>query len=107
MTNAAFERRRNTALWSPAATAERPKRNPETRLSARVLYINPAVAEGDAVSAGDVLGAAQDLTGRYPGITNHVHVEMRDAQRRLIDVSGQLPSAPMLEARTQGDAISS
>ena len=81
--------------------------NPETHLSARVLYVSPTVAEGDLVSAGDVLGAAQDLTGRYPGITNHVHVEMRDAQRRWIDASEQLPSAPVLQAQTQVDAAAS
>jgi peptidoglycan LD-endopeptidase LytH len=78
--------------------------NPETHLSARVLYVSPTVAEGDFVSAGDVLGAAQDLTDRYPGITNHVHLEMRDAQRRWLDASEQLPSAPLLEAQREVDA---
>ena len=29
-----------------------------------------------AVRAGDVIGHAQDLTVRYPGITNHVHLEV-------------------------------
>jgi murein DD-endopeptidase MepM/ murein hydrolase activator NlpD len=81
--------------------------NPETQVSARVLYVGPTVAEGDLVSAGDALGVAQDLTGRYPGITNHVHVEMRDAQRRWLDASEQLPSAPVLEAQKQIDAAGS
>jgi murein DD-endopeptidase MepM/ murein hydrolase activator NlpD len=75
--------------------------NPETNVTARVLYVSPSVAEGDLVTAGVVLGAAQDLTGRYPGITNHVHVEMRDSQRRWIDASAQLPSAPVLQAQGQ------
>jgi peptidoglycan LD-endopeptidase LytH len=81
--------------------------NPETHLTARVLYVSPTVAEGDLVSAGDALGVAQDLTDRYPGITNHVHVEMRDAQRRWIDASEQLPSAPVLQAQGQVDADAS
>lgn len=29
------------------------------------------------VAAGDVVGTAQDLEPRYPGITNHVHLEVR------------------------------
>lgn len=75
--------------------------NPQTHLTARVLYVAPTVTEGDVVSAGDVLGAAQDLTNLYPGITNHVHVEMRDAERRWLDASAQLPSAPLLQAQRQ------
>jgi peptidoglycan LD-endopeptidase LytH len=81
--------------------------NPDTNVSARVLYVSPTVAEGDVVSAGDALGIAQDLTGRYPGITNHVHVEMRDAQRDWIDASEQLPSAPVFQAQRQVGAASS
>jgi peptidoglycan LD-endopeptidase LytH len=77
--------------------------NPETHLTARVLYLAPTVAEGDLVSAGDAIGIAQDLTGRYPGITNHVHVEMRDAQRRWLDASQQLPSAPVLQAQARAN----
>jgi peptidoglycan LD-endopeptidase LytH len=81
--------------------------NPLTNVSARVLYVSPTVSAGDVVSAGDALGTAQDLTNRYPGITNHVHVEMRDAQRRWIDASEQLPSAPVLQAQRQGAATAS
>jgi hypothetical protein len=29
------------------------------------------------VKQGDVVGLAQDLTTKYPGITNHIHVEVR------------------------------
>ncbi|MFP5263085.1 MAG: peptidoglycan DD-metalloendopeptidase family protein [Blastocatellia bacterium] len=29
------------------------------------------------VKAGQIIGTAQDLSGRYPGITNHVHIEVR------------------------------
>lgn len=30
-----------------------------------------------SVTAGSFVGWAQDLTPRYPGITNHVHLEVR------------------------------
>jgi murein DD-endopeptidase MepM/ murein hydrolase activator NlpD len=72
--------------------------NPNTGMVARVLYIDAAVVDGDEVVAGDVIGAAQDLGARYPGITNHVHVELRDATRTVVDASTQLPLAPVVQA---------
>lgn len=72
--------------------------NPVTKLTARVLYVAPTVVEGDILLAGEEIGAAQDLSARYPGITNHVHVELRDANAQLIDASEQLPSASMQQA---------
>lgn len=47
----------------------------------KVFYVN-GVFSGDA-KPGQVLGHAQDLSGRYPGITNHVHVEVRQHGRAL------------------------
>lgn len=81
--------------------------NPQTHLVARVLYIAPAVAEGDEVIAGEQIGAAQNLTQRYPGITNHVHIEMRNAAHRFVDASTQLPAAPMLQAASARVAMAS
>lgn len=45
----------------------------------KVFYVDPKAKVGDMVSAGDVIGYDQDITTRYPGITNHVHVEVRDS----------------------------
>lgn len=42
----------------------------------RFFYVYPRVGRGDVVAAGDVLGVVQDSTGRYEGITNHVHYEI-------------------------------
>lgn len=51
----------------------------DTQRAVRVLYVGPLVQLGAVVRAGDPIGRAQDLSGRYPrGITNHVHVELRD-----------------------------
>jgi peptidoglycan LD-endopeptidase LytH len=66
--------------------------NSETKIKARVLYVAPTVEVGDVVVAGQEIGAAQDLNARYPGITNHVHVELRDPQQRLIDAAEELPT---------------
>jgi RHS repeat-associated protein len=46
---------------------------------ARELYVSPAtgISVGVPVNAGDVIGTQQSLAARYPGITEHVHVEIR------------------------------
>lgn len=64
-----------------------------------MLYVAPAVAVGDVVVAGQEIGAAQDLNARYPGITNHVHVELRDPRQRLIDASEELPAPAVMQAQ--------
>jgi peptidoglycan LD-endopeptidase LytH len=71
--------------------------NTETMLSARILYVAPSVREGQLVTAGEPIGLAQNLAKRYPGITNHVHVELRNAQRTLIDASTLLPTNPIYQ----------
>ena len=59
----------------------------------RVLYVGPLVELGALVRAGEPIGRAQDLSARYPrGITNHVHVEMRE-NGALADPADVLPAA--------------
>nr|VFJ50505.1 MAG: Peptidase family M23 [Candidatus Kentron sp. DK] len=45
---------------------------------ARQLYVNPAegIVPGAQVTAGQVIGISQALGSRYPGITEHVHVDI-------------------------------
>lgn len=42
----------------------------------RIFYVTPVVLEGWHVAKDDVIGTAQDLEGRYSGITPHVHYEI-------------------------------
>ncbi len=44
----------------------------------RIFYASPnhAFAPGAKVLAGDVIGSAQDIGARYPGIMNHIHLEV-------------------------------
>lgn len=73
--------------------------NMATGYSARVLYVAPTVAVGQAVAAGDVIGVVQDLAVKYPGgITNHVHVEIRDPTGVTLDSAFILPAEPVLQA---------
>ena len=48
-------------------------------ISYQILYLNvdKSLEIGTTVRAGQVLGTAQDITGHYRGITNHVHVKLR------------------------------
>jgi len=64
-----------------------------TQRDVRVLYVGPLVQLGAIVEAGDPIGRAQDLSARYPrGITNHVHVELRQSGA-LADPANLLPEA--------------
>ncbi len=59
----------------------------------RQLYVDPSVKVGDRVEAGEtVIGLAQNLGPRFPGMSNHVHVEVRDSGMPL----------PSLDAIRQG-----
>lgn len=69
--------------------------NAETKITARVFYVDPSAKLGERVAAGGVIGRAQDLEPRYPGITNHVHVELRDAENVLLDAAEHVPLYPV------------
>lgn len=45
-------------------------------LVVRQLYVQPQVTVGMRVEAGDVIGTYQRLGIRYPGITEHVHIDV-------------------------------
>jgi len=51
----------------------------------RVFYVSPTVTVGDTVEIGDVIGTAQSLKHLYPGITDHVHLEVKDPDGAFVD----------------------
>ncbi|THD77552.1 MAG: M23 family metallopeptidase [Phenylobacterium sp.] len=57
--------------------------NPALRLTARALYVDPSVQVGESVQVGHPIGAALSLQRRYPGITNHVHLEIAEDGQRI------------------------
>jgi hypothetical protein len=58
--------------------------NPALHLTARVFYVDPKVAVGDAVAVGHPIGEALTLQHRYPlGITDHVHLEIAERGRKV------------------------
>ncbi len=52
-------------------------------LDLRYFYVEPMVKQGDMVEKGQVLGALQTLQKRYPGITPHLHFEIKDGDEYL------------------------
>lgn len=69
--------------------------SPKTRYSARVFYVGPSRAPGAQVTAGEIIGRAQDLGRRYAsGMTNHVHVEFADGRGAVLDPLAVLPAFP-------------
>lgn len=77
--------------------------NPALHFEARVFYVRPLVREGQAVRVGQPIGDARSLEARYPGITNHVHVELGRIGGRKLDA--MLLLKPALEPVQSGDAM--
>jgi murein DD-endopeptidase MepM/ murein hydrolase activator NlpD len=60
--------------------------NPALHYAARVFYVDPSVAEGDAVAIGRPIGHSHSLQQKYPGgMTDHVHLEIIGAHELRID----------------------
>jgi murein DD-endopeptidase MepM/ murein hydrolase activator NlpD len=57
--------------------------NPALHIAARALYLDPSVQVGESVQVGRPIGVALSLQRRYPGITNHVHLEIAEAGRKI------------------------
>jgi murein DD-endopeptidase MepM/ murein hydrolase activator NlpD len=52
--------------------------NPALGYVARAFYVTPDVEVGQAVHLGETIGRDQSLQKHYPGITNHVHLEVME-----------------------------
>ncbi|WP_269715307.1 M23 family metallopeptidase [Caulobacter sp. NIBR2454] len=78
--------------------------NPAIGYAARVFYIEPGVELGQAIRMGQPVGVMTSLQRRYPGISDHVHLEMIkagervDATRLITARRVRLPDEPVLAA---------
>lgn len=50
--------------------------NPALDYAARAFYVEPGVEVGQTVRLGQPIGKVESLQSHYPGITNHVHLEI-------------------------------
>ena len=51
----------------------------------RFFYVEPAVKVDDIIEVGNIIGTVQDLDKRYPGITPHIHLEIKSASGNFIN----------------------
>lgn len=49
----------------------------------RYFYVQPLVNIGDTIKAGDIIGKSQCLGVYYPGITEHVHFEVKENGKKI------------------------
>lgn len=52
--------------------------NPALGYVARAFYVDPGVEVGQTVRLGQAIGTDQSLQKHYPGITDHVHLEIME-----------------------------
>lgn len=59
----------------------------------RQMYVKPDGLHdvGTEVTVGDNIGILQSLEPRYPGITNHCHVDIKDADGNWVNPEGLIP----------------
>lgn len=50
--------------------------NPALGYAVRAFYVSPGVEVGQTVRLGQAIGTVESLQGHYPGITDHVHLEI-------------------------------
>lgn len=78
-------------VYGDETTQKFPEKKSYTSVSVRTdegyivkqFYVSPSVRTGDRVEAGQKIGTSQDLSRAYPGITNHVHIEVWDGKERI------------------------
>ena len=58
--------------------------------AARYFYVEPEVTKGQYVMPDDPIGSVQSLNDRHPGITEHIHFEVRDPDGMRINPSDYL-----------------
>ena len=51
----------------------------------RYFYVKPTVSMNQMIIKGGALGTSQELNRRYVGITEHVHLEIKDQNDEFLD----------------------
>jgi len=51
----------------------------------RYFYVKPTISVNQVIIKGGVVGKSQELNRKYPGITEHVHLEVKDQNNEFLD----------------------
>lgn len=76
--------------------------NPALDYAARAFYVNPDVEVGQSVRLGQPIGTVESLQGHYPGITDHVHLEILAPGGDRVNAARLITSRMMAVAETAG-----
>ena len=55
------------------------------KIKFRYFYVKPSVSMNQAIVQGQILGKSQELNSKYPGITEHVHLELKTMGNEFLD----------------------
>jgi murein DD-endopeptidase MepM/ murein hydrolase activator NlpD len=73
--------------------------NPAIGYVARAFYVDPTVSVGQALRLGQTIGRVVSLQDHYPGITDHVHLEILNARGARVDAAAGLITARWVPGR--------
>jgi len=51
----------------------------------RFFYVSPGVAVDEIIPSGSVIGVVQDIANRYPDITPHFHLEIKNPMGEFVN----------------------
>lgn len=71
--------------------------NPAIGYVARAFYVRPEVAVGDVLRLGDRIGSVASLQSHYPGITDHVHLEVMGPSGVRLDATNLIRPVKMVQ----------
>ncbi|CAN5532553.1 hypothetical protein BH10PSE4_BH10PSE4_14390 [soil metagenome] len=72
--------------------------NPALGYVARAFYVTPDVEVGQTVRLGQTIGQDQSLQKHYPGITNHVHLEVMQPGGERVNAAALIVKKLVVEA---------
>jgi murein DD-endopeptidase MepM/ murein hydrolase activator NlpD len=72
--------------------------NPALGYVARAFYVDPGVEVGQTVRLGEIIGQDQSLQGHYPGITDHVHLEVMEPGGERVNAAALIVKKLVVQA---------
>lgn len=72
--------------------------NPALGYVARAFYVTPGVELGQTVRLGESIGRVESLQRHYPGITNHVHLEVMEPGGERVNAAALIVKKLVVQA---------
>ena len=72
--------------------------NPALGYVARAFYVDPGVEVGQSVRLGESIGSVESLQRHYPGITDHVHLEVMEPGGERVNAAALIVRKVVVQA---------